>query len=62
MVIFIRHQVGEIMKFEYYKMGNRWVLKTYKNAWNTRAVFFTDDEIDKVIKNIRLNGWAVSEA
>jgi hypothetical protein len=50
------------MKFEYYKMGNRWVLKTYKNAWNTKAVFFTDDEINKVIKNIRLNGWAVSEA
>lgn len=62
MVIFIRHQVGEIMKFKYYKMGNRWVLKTYKNAWNTRAVFFTDDEINKVIENIKLNGWAVTEA
>lgn len=61
MDIFIKHEIGETMNFEYYKMGNRYVLKTYKNAWNVRATFFSEDEIDKVINNIKLNGWAVME-
>ena len=57
----VKFKIGEAMRFEYFKMGNRYVLKTYKNAWNTRAVFFTEDEIDKVINNIKLNGWTVME-
>lgn len=57
----IKLKVGEAMRFEYFKMGNRYVLKTYKNAWNVRATFFSEDEIDKVINNIKLNGWAVVE-
>ena len=57
----IKPKIGETMRFEYFKMGNRYVLKTYKNAWNVRATFFSEDEIDKVVNNIKMNGWAVIE-
>lgn len=61
MDLVVKQKIGETMRFEYYKLGNRWVLKTYKNAWNVRATFFSEDEIEKVISNIKMNGWAARE-
>ena len=61
MVVYNQFKLGEKMKFEYYKLGNRWVLKTYKNAWCTRAVFFKDEEINKVKENIKVHGWEIRE-
>ena len=49
------------MRFEYYRLGNRWVLKTYKNAWCTRAVFLKDKEMNKVKENIKVHGWEIRE-
>lgn len=45
------------MRFELSKLGNRLVLKTYKNEWCTRAVFLKENEVDKVLKGIQRNGW-----
>lgn len=61
MVILIRYETGEIMRFEYYMLGNRWVLKTYKNQWCTRARILHKEELDKIVENIKINGWAVRE-
>ena len=49
------------MRFEISKLGNRNVLKTYKNEWLTRAVFLKDSEIEQVMQNIQKNGWKITE-
>lgn len=48
------------MRFVAYKLGNRHVLKTYKNGWCTRAVFLKKHELDKTVKNIHKNGWQIT--
>lgn len=49
------------MRFEVSKIGNRKVLKTYKNEWLTRAIFLKDEEMNKVIENIKVYGWEIHE-
>lgn len=47
------------MRFELSKLGNRLVLKTFKNEWCTRAVFLKENEKDRIITNIQKNGWQI---
>lgn len=51
--------LGEIMRFELSKLGNRLVLKTFKNEWCTRAVFLKENEVDKILEGIQRNGWQI---
>lgn len=48
------------MRFELSKLGNRKVLKTYKNGWLTRAVFLKDSEVEQIMQNIQRNGWEIT--
>lgn len=49
------------MEFEIYKLGNRHVIKTIKNGSMTRAVFFNNEEVNNVVKKIKLNGWTITQ-
>ena len=48
------------MEFELYTLGNREIIRTIKHGSMTHATFFKEEEIENVVKNIKMNGWKIT--